>query len=227
MQLGHRKFSTALITGAARGLGNALALELAPHCEKLLLIDKDNVSGTFDGCAVTAIQADLSKPDGQAEVQRHIATVELDILINNAGVLRISPFDVCTNDEIDSTVAVNLIAPLKLSLAAFREMKKRKRGHIVNILSKIVKSPKRDHAIYAATKFGLEGFARSFFAEARENNIRITSVYPGGIMTGLYGTSVPSDVLQGYMNPFDVAHTIVDNLDNPRLNASELVVDFF
>ncbi|MEK7165279.1 MAG: SDR family oxidoreductase, partial [Patescibacteria group bacterium] len=88
-------------------------------------------------------------------------------------------------------------------------MQKQQSGHIVFINSSAGKEGYKNHTLYSATKFGLSGFAKSLRLEAKEYNIKVTSIYPGGVKTQLYRnlkTPVDSTV---YMDPKHVAHAVV------------------
>lgn len=182
-----------LVTGAATGIGKAIALELGRRGASVVV----NYIGSGDpanqvvnsikqenGSAVM-IEADVSK---SADVSRMIQqTVSqfggLDVLINNAGIEKESPFLEKTEEEWDRVIAVDLKGPFLCSQMAAREMAKRGRGTIINISSVHEDLPFPGYAAYCAAKGGLRMLCRDLALELAPHHINIINVAPGAIDT--------------------------------------------
>ena len=185
----------AVITGAGRGIGRAIALELAREGWRLCLAARTReeleetraLSGLAPADSLIVL-LDLADSDAPANLIETAIDCygQIDALVNNAGwapprraVTRISEADQ------DRMIAVNLRAPIALTRLAAVPMLKRGGGAIVNIASPAgIKSPAME-AIYAATKAGLIAFTRACFNELREGGVRVSVLIPGLVDTAL------------------------------------------
>ncbi|MFP6753528.1 MAG: 3-oxoacyl-ACP reductase FabG [Pirellulaceae bacterium] len=184
---------TALVTGASRGIGKACALLLAQAGANVAVNYRQNKAAadeTVDaiqamGAEATAIQADISCPDG-VEVLVNTTTEKLgpvDLLVNNAGI-----FDRVSHEQTDwelwrKTMAINLDSAFLVTWAVKQGMIDRQYGRIVNISSIAGVRPRPMSIAYAASKAGMIGFARSLAQALAPHNIRVNSVAPGLIQT--------------------------------------------
>lgn len=180
---------TALVTGGGGAMAAEVALRLERQGCSLVLVDVDEermaaVAASLRGGAQTRV-ADLSDPSQIRETARWIEEehADLDVLVNNAGIIR--PGDVADLDAdvIDRHINVNLLAPMQITAAAARGMKARRRGDIVTIVSMggILALP--GSASYAASKFGLRGFQTSIRSELAPYGVRVMGVFPSGVDT--------------------------------------------
>ena len=180
---------TALITGGGGAMAGEIALRLERLGYSLVLVDVDeermaSVAATLRGGALTRV-ADLSDPTQIRDVAAWIEQehADLDLLVNNAGIIR--PGDVAdiSADLIEAHINVNLLAPMQLTAAAARGMKARRGGDIVTIVSMggILALP--GSASYAASKFGLRGFQTSIRSELAPHGVRVMGVFPSGVDT--------------------------------------------
>ncbi|NND49088.1 MAG: SDR family oxidoreductase [Rhizobiales bacterium] len=189
---------TALVTGAASGLGRAAALSLGRAGADLCLVD---VNG--DGLAETAAMlpdsnillhtANLADPDSCAPAVA--ASVDkfgqLDALCNIAGIVRMSHTDQMPRSDWDLTIAINLTAPFLLSQAAIPhllESTSEGGGAIVNVASSAAFIGEAYAAAYCATKAGLVNMTKAMAMEYTRKPIRINAVAPGGMMTNIGNT---------------------------------------
>ena len=178
----------ALITGAGRGIGRAIAIALAQAgCEvritarsinQLVAVQKeiDAVNGK-----ALPIQADLTRDDELESVVRSCGPV--DFLINNAGWGKRAPVLRAKLGDWDQTFRLNLRAPMILAQRFLPAMIEKGQGAVINIGSVSGKSGEADGAAYSASKFGLIGFTQSLFEEVREHNIKVAVILPGFVDT--------------------------------------------
>ncbi len=220
-----RHYDTALITGASRGLGAALARELAARGYRLLLVARrldelNALAATLrgaHGATVETLGADLTDP---AAPQRcaDAATQRLgsvDVLINNAGFGHYKPLADWTAREISDCNALNLTAPMLLAHALLPGMVARRRGMVVNVASDLARRYLANMAPYVATKFGLLGFSGSLLREVKDHGVKVTAVLPGIIDTAFGGGAQGSRGASGALRPAVVATQIADLLALP------------
>ena len=188
--------STAIVTGASRGLGVHIARGLAAKGVQLALVARsaqqleevrrDLVS---NGAKVRTISADVVIP---SERQRVLDETEstlgpVDILVNNAGIELMSHYEDLPADEIARLIDVNLIAPMLLTRAVVPGMLARGRGHVVNMASIAGKCGAPYAAPYSASKFGLVGFTHALRAEYHGQPVNFSVVCPGFVTeAGMY-----------------------------------------
>jgi 3-oxoacyl-[acyl-carrier protein] reductase len=188
----------ALITGAARGIGRAIAAELKSAGAEVLCFD---LPGTSENDEVAkevggrALYADVTKAD---EVEKLIAEAgEIDILINNAGITRDGLLARMSEEDWRAVIDVNLTSVFLMCHAAIRGMMKRRAGAIVNLSSVVGLHGNFGQTNYAASKAGILGFTKSLAREAGTRGVRVNAVAPGYIETRL--TDVLSDEVKQKM----------------------------
>lgn len=188
---------TALVTGAAGGLGGFIARALAAEGVDLAVCDLpeaplDDLVEELQGQGIRAesVPADLTDREQASGVvaQAEEAIGPLDILVNNAGVEFAGPFLERTPEEIEGLVRVNLIALMLTTRAALPGMLERGRGHVVNIASLAGKVPFPYLAVYSASKHGVVGFTGALRAEHAKDPVGFTAICPGFISrVGMFG----------------------------------------
>ena len=181
---------TALVTGAARGIGRAAAEALSKSGVQVFALDKDssrplpNVEPIrFDLTDLAAIPALLSK----------IGT--LDVLVNNAGVQAALPIERYTDEARSRMLRINLEAPVELIRAASKSMVERRSGRIINLASVAAYTAHTD-LWYGVTKAGIVSFTRSFASYLGPHGIQVNAVAPGPIDTDLLKNAQPERVEQ-------------------------------
>lgn len=188
---------TALITGASRGIGRAVALALAGEGARLVLTARQPAAleavaaqaRAAGAPAVLALPADLAVAE---EIRRLAgeASAEfgaMDILVNNAGVGYFAPVTQLSADHLDAMLALNLRAPFLLSQALLPGMQARQSGHIVNISSVAGKTTFEGGAGYCASKWGLQALTETLIQECKPYGIWVTVVSPGSVQTEFGG----------------------------------------
>lgn len=175
---------TALVTGAARGIGAAIASELTARGIRVL--------------APTRQDLDLSSPGSIDQfVQRQAESgVHVDILVNNAGINFINPVENISQESWLNAFQVNLHAPFRLVQALAPSMKARQWGRIVNISSIFSLVTKEHRAAYSAVKSGLNGLTRTLAVELGPSNVLVNGVGPGYVETELTRQNNSVEALQ-------------------------------
>ncbi|HOF88680.1 MAG TPA: SDR family oxidoreductase [Armatimonadota bacterium] len=230
----HRTGQTALITGAGRGIGRAIAVALARLGLRLALTARtsDGLEATAalaraEGAAVSTITADLADPAAPAYLVAETVAAfgALDVLVNNAGVLLVKPFAATTMEDFDRLLAVNLRAPFALAKAALPYLSARGAGAIINIASAAGKRFYADQSAYCASKHGLLGMNKVLAAELRPLGIRVHAVCPGGVATEMTTGQRPDWHPENLMAPEDIAAAVVYLLSlSPRATVDELPI---
>lgn len=176
-----------VVTGASRGIGLAIASDLARDGGRILLVARDAAALAEAADRVRAagaepvlVPADLGRAEGRAALIAAVrAEGDLHVLVNNAGVeIPVSVID-HRPEDIDQEIAVNLVAPLQLTRALLPEMVARGHGCVVMVSSMSGKSPTPWNAIYTATKHGLVGFTSSLDIELQGTGVHAGVVCPG------------------------------------------------
>jgi len=184
----------ALVTGAASGIGRAVALALAREGADLYLIDinNDKLAATADearqlGASVETRLCDLSDPKQiTIAVNSLISTWgRLDILVNNAGTAHYGPTHEMTADQWNRILAVNLLAPIQLVRELLPTLTAQAEAHIVNVCSIFGLVPMRKIAAYQTSKFGLVGFSAALRAEYDRYGCGVTALCPGFVRTAM------------------------------------------
>ena len=181
----------ALVTGAGRGIGKAIALSLAKSGCRVILAARtrkqlEDVAKTIGGAA-RAIATDLTRDD---ELERLVeqsskAWGNVDILINNAGWGKRAAVIRANIEDWDQTFRLNLRAPMILAQRLLPAMVAKREGAVINIGSVSGKTGEANGGAYAASKFGLIGFTQSLYEEVREHGIKVSVILPGFVDTPL------------------------------------------
>ncbi len=207
---------TALITGASKGIGRAIALKLAERFDIVAVArSRDELDALADeiraaGGKCRAIALDIT--DGDA-VARELAEVDVDVLVNNAGIGVLKPFLELTRDEWRAMVDVNFNALYDVTRALLPAMVKRGSGHVVVIGSISGRSAFVGATCYAATKAAVTAFTESLMLELRDYGIKVSVVAPGGVDTDFSGRSAGDQSWK--LAPEDVADAVFDVIDTP------------
>jgi len=186
---------TCVLTGAAGGIGAALALALAERRAVLALIDKDAagldrvaaMARELGAREVTTYVIDLSDRGDRLELAAEIASRHggADLLINNAGVALTGTFEQNSMVDFDWLLEINLHAVIRMTKAFLPQLLARPGSHVVNISSLFGLIAPPGQVAYATSKFGVRGFTDALRNELGPRGVGVTVVHPGGIRTNI------------------------------------------
>jgi 3-oxoacyl-[acyl-carrier protein] reductase len=189
---------TALVTGGSRGIGRAIALELARAGASVTLSyrsGKEEAEQVASECGAKAVKADVADPEqAKALVE---AAGELDILVNNAGVTRDGLLARMSDEDWRIVIETNLSGVFHTCRAAVRGMMKRRAGSIVNVSSIVGLHGNPGQTNYSASKAGIIGFTKALARELGNRGVRANVVAPGYVDTRL--TQVIADEMKELM----------------------------
>ncbi|MEN9224917.1 MAG: SDR family oxidoreductase [Thermostichus sp. HHBFW_bins_43] len=207
----------ALITGASRGIGKAVALTLAREGLSVALVARSRDD-------LLAVQAQIQAEGGKAEVfpidladlsalpQQLQALLDrfgsCDVLVNNAGMAYVGPLATLPLSDWQRVLDLNLTAAFLCTQAVLPGMRRQRAGVIVNVISIAGKRAFPNWGAYCASKFGLMGFSQALAEEERQHGIRVTSLCPGAVDTPIWDTD-----------------TVAVDFDRSKMLAPEWVAD--
>lgn len=223
---------TALITGAGKGIGRAVALALANEGVQVGLVartEKDLQAVAQEAAALgvktavaTADVSDINSVNAAvAKIRQELGPI--DILINNAGTAAFGKFLELTPEQWENQVKVNLFGVYYTTRAVLPEMIERQTGDIVNVSSTAGLKGAPVTSAYSASKFGLMGLTDSLMQEVRKHNIRVTALTPSTVVTDLAkSANLINNNEDRVMHPEDFAELLVAHL---KLNRRVFVKD--
>ncbi|HVP02306.1 MAG TPA: SDR family NAD(P)-dependent oxidoreductase [Solirubrobacteraceae bacterium] len=209
----------ALITGASRGIGAAVARRLSDEGAALALASR---SGVDLGLPRTvALPTDVRDPAALDALAA--ATAErfggIDIVVANAGIGAYGPFEELALEQLDAMIDVNLKGTLYTARATVPYLLRSPAADFVSLASEAGRRGLPGEAVYCASKFGQVGFTRALEGELRERGVRCASVCPGGVHTDFAmgaGREPGMPMLEGMMRAEDVADIVLHVLTRPR-----------
>ncbi|MGD1843971.1 MAG: SDR family oxidoreductase [Salibacteraceae bacterium] len=208
----------ALITGATRGIGRAVAHALAKEGYDLAITARSlsdledlrqELRGIYPHLEIIARSADLMEHydiDALAQtVVQHWGGV--DVLVNNVGAYTLGRLGENEPRELETSLKVNLLSAYKLTLPLLPAFKAQGSGHIFNIGSIVTRQPRVEAANYTIAKFALDGFTKVLAEEMRDHGVKVCSILPGSVNTSSWdGIEAPKET---FVQPEDVARSIV------------------
>ena len=205
----------ALVTGASRGIGLAIARLLGQIGARISICGRNSVtleqaasSLRGEGIETVAIQADVASAADVSNLVRRTQEElgAIDILVNNAGIGRFGPFHEFGEADWDAVLGTNLKSVFLVSRAVVPEMIRRQAGHIVNISSLAGKHTFAGGTIYCASKWGLMGLSGSMAEDLRGYGIRVSVICPGSVATEFSGHNHKN--VSQMLQPQDIAHAV-------------------
>ena len=224
----------AIITGATKGIGKSITLQLAANNFNLALCArnwqdlknlKEEIHNLFPGLTILIFKANL---EIQQDVQDFANFVETnfsftDVLINNAGLF--IPSNLLDEDEnaFDRQLQLNVKTPLVLCKIFGRRMREEGKGHIFNICSIAGINPVEHASSYSVTKFALLGLTKALRMELKSFGVKVTAILPGSTFTSSWeGTTIPA---HKFVNPDDIASAILSTLKmSEGANVDEIII---
>jgi 3-oxoacyl-[acyl-carrier protein] reductase len=201
--MGKQEQKVAVVTGASRGIGAAIATRLAADGFAVVInyagnaAEAEALAGRIEKAGGRALTAQADVGDAKA-VKRMFDAAEaalggVDVVVNNAGIMKLAPLAESDDALIDSQITVNL----KGTINTLREAARRVRsgGRIVNLSSSVVGLYQPTYAVYAATKAGVEAMTHVLAKELRGRNVTVNAVAPGPTATALFLDGKPQAVV--------------------------------
>jgi NAD(P)-dependent dehydrogenase (short-subunit alcohol dehydrogenase family) len=220
--------TAALVTGASRGLGEALALELGRQGAKVVLVARSRAALepivqriTEQGGEAHAIAADLGEKNDVYPLAGAASALvgPIDLLIHNASELGPTPLRLLLDTEcedLERVLAVNLVGPFRLSKIIAGSMALRKTGTIVHVSSDAAVSAYERWGAYSVSKAALDHLARIWAAELGSHGVRSFSVDPGEMDTRMHAAALPDADRATLARPVDVARKILQLVRSER-----------
>ena len=211
---------TVLLTGATGGLGRAIAAALADSGASLVLSSRkgdelERLAETLPGSAHRTLVSDLAL-DGEA-LRLVRETGEVDVLVANAGLPASGRLEGFTQDEIGRALRVNLESPVRMARELVPAMIERGEGHMVFLSSISGKAATARASLYAATKFGLRGFALCLRDDLRSEGVGVSVISPGAIRAaGMFADSGAGMPMVGTGTPDQVGAAVVKAIEHNR-----------
>lgn len=215
------KGKTALLTGATGGLGRAIAEALAAKGTTLVLSSRkgpelDELATSLPGSGHRTIVSDLAE-EGEA-LRLLEAAGEIDVLVANAGLPASGKLDGFSQEQIGRALRVNLESPVRMTRELLPRFVERDSGHFVYVSSISGKAATARASLYAATKFGLRGFAFCLRDDLRPTKVGVSVISPGAIAdAGMFADSkAAAPPLMGTGKPEQVGKAVVDAIEHDK-----------
>jgi 3-oxoacyl-[acyl-carrier protein] reductase len=194
---------TALVTGAASGIGRAIAAALAREGVNLVITDRDadglaltRQQAEHEGVGVTSIVCDLAEPERIAEMlDAVVSNAPLHILVNCAGVAFFGQQRGMEDADWRNIIAVNLMAPIQITTRLIATLARADEAHIVNMASFLGLVPARRLTAYQASKYGLVGYTLALRGDYQRPNFGVSVICPGFVETPMLAQTGRSEML--------------------------------
>lgn len=217
----------ALVTGAGKGIGKAVAIRLASEGVHVGLLartrtDLESLAGALTKSSDIRVGVATADVSNRTEVETAVAELKkdlgpFDILINNAGIAKFGSVSDMDPEDWERIVKVNLFGTYYVTRSVLRDMMTRNTGSIINVGSTAGQRGSATTSAYSASKFGVIGFSESLMQEARKHNIRVTALTPSTVNTELatnIGLKIGDE--DRMMQPEDVAELVISILKLPE-----------
>ena len=222
------------ITGASRGIGYETALRLSQSGNRVFMSSRNktaalirNITDKFQNSEF--INCDVSDSE---QVKLAYSLIDdkvggIDILINNAGIVKYNTLVETTEDEFDKMISTNFKGAYLTIKSVLPAMLKQKRGLIINISSVAALSRFRDSSIYSASKSALLTMSRILREEVRNSGIKVVDILPGATDTAMWDLKSRKDYGSKMMKPADIANIILKTIElnkDKRIITEELII---
>jgi NADP-dependent 3-hydroxy acid dehydrogenase YdfG len=221
----------AVVTGAGRGIGRAIAVQLGKLGARVVLVARTRTdledTGRMIGPSASVMPADVRKKDELQSVfdQTASALGPVDILVNAAGLGIFGPVVDYKDEDFATVIDTNLRGIFYTCRFVLPAMIERKRGHIINIASIAGKVGSATRAVYCASKFGVVGFTESLAEEVRQFGIRASIICPGSTDSGFSPSNHAGKKRDYMLQPADIAHVVsAIVMQEPNSFISEIIL---
>jgi 3-oxoacyl-[acyl-carrier protein] reductase len=204
----------AVVTGAGRGIGRAVAIELGRLGARVVLAARSRTeleeTARVIGSSASVIPTDVRKKEDLKRLFEQATTVlgPVDILVNAAGLGIFGPVIDFKDEDFKTLIETNLRGIFFTSRFVLPSMIERRKGHIINIASIAGKVGSANRAVYCASKFGVVGFTESLAEEIRQHGIRASVICPGSTDTRFSPSESSGKARERMLRPADVAHAV-------------------
>jgi NADP-dependent 3-hydroxy acid dehydrogenase YdfG len=204
----------AVVTGAGRGIGRAIAIELGQLGAKVVLAARSSkqleATASVIGENARVMPTDVRKKNELQRLFEQVTTTagQVDILVNAAGLGIFGPVVDFSDEDYEIIIETNLRGIFFACRFVLPSMIERKRGHIINIASIAGKVGSANRAVYCASKFGVVGFTESLAEEVRQYGIRASVICPGSTNTRFSSGETSGKSKDRMLRPEDVAHAV-------------------
>lgn len=221
---------TAFITGGTSGLGKSIARSLIDQgIAKVYVCGRsktsvDEIKKDVDDPKLDAFVCDVTDYRQILNAFNRIGPV--DILINSAGIWIHGPLSGTDFEQISNLIDINLKGTIYTTKVFLPDLLKKKDAWLINISSTYGIGPRENGSVYAASKWGVRGFTESLELDLRGSNVKVLGVYPGGMKTELFKNAGDPRNVANYMEPDDVANTLVHLITRPAsMHTNKLVIE--
>lgn len=182
------KEKTVIVTGGSSGLGFSITKKLLEKGSIVYILGRhkeslDKAEKSLENSKLHTILADITN---YSVLQEKLQKIDVDILINNAGVWLEDTIDKNTSDQISDCLDINLKGTIYATKAILPRMLAKNDGYILNVISTSGLKGRENQAVYVASKFGVSGFTKSLELDLAKTNIKVAGFYPGGMHTELF-----------------------------------------
>ncbi len=204
----------AVVTGAGRGIGRAIAIELGKMGAQVVVSARSRTeledTARLIGTRASVIPADVRRKEDLQRLFEQVTTTlgPVDILVNAAGLGIFGPVVDVRDEDFEILIETNLRGIFFTSRFVLPSMIERKRGHIINIASIAGKVGSANRAVYCASKFGVVGFSESLAEEVRQHGVRVSVICPGSTDTRFSPSETSGKSRERMLRPEDIAHAV-------------------
>ena len=221
-----------IVTGGTSGIGRETVRLFAKNGYRIATCGRDperlqevrNELGDSETHIVE--QVDLNQIDQAQQFTKQVVDTfgQVDLLVNNAAVSPLGPFDAITEETFEQTLNINVRSPFRITQSVWRQMTEQGRGVVVNISSLAAVDPFPGFSIYGASKAWLDLLTTALKTEGEEHNIRVYSVRAGAVETPMLRGLFPDFPADQCVSPADIANTILACVENKHESGSHIVV---